>query len=712
MPAVVCPECRKSIPASAPAGQCPECLLKRGLERPGFASAAFAVTTPQGSRQIPLTSEFIAPYFPQMEILELLGQGGMGTVFKARQTKLDRMVAVKIIRPETASDPAFAERFMREAKTLARLSHPSIVSVHDFGEINLADANGGLPIAGASGSSSPSSGGTLFYFIMEYVDGANLRQLMQSGQMSPELTLGIIQQVCDALQFAHEESVVHRDIKPENIMLDSKGRVKIADFGLAKLADRSGVDWTLTGTHQVMGTPRYMAPEQLAGSRDVDHRADIYSLAVVFYEMLTGTIPVGHFAPPSKKVPIDVRLDEVVLRAMASEPEQRFQSAGELKSSVEKIAMTPGAYGQSNPSVAVMPGLSTMIDRGVAGAWRIMNGREPNIAVKRPSAPVLLVTILALIGAGSLFVMVGPMGASIANNARNADVVNPGNGGLMFGDRQLQVLSIILFGLCGSLLHIVPQSSRATSWSLGGLLLLASLLLLTLLLDVDRVIPMLLGFYAISLVCALAIALLSLAGLRRVLFPVEGQGRSVARTDSVVISREQLEQGILPDICMVSGQPTTNRQTFTIQYQPKWAEAASFGGYVLGGIPGVILHMMTSHKIHIPCPICEQQTGDRHHRNLYASIGWFLIPLLAGYGVLLGNLRDHKVEDVAAIAIPLGFVGLSLYLIPVIFMSWNVVHCEQNSDGKSTAGQISIRRVCTAFASEVRKRQASWKPRA
>jgi hypothetical protein len=337
-----------------------------------------------------------------------------------------------------------------------------------------------------------------------------------------------------------------------------------------------------------------------------------------------------------------------------------------------------------------------------------MNGREPDIAVKRPSAPVLLVTILALIGAGSLFVMVGPMGASIANNMRN---VNGTNGVVMIGGRHLQVLSLILFGLCGSLLPIVPRLSRATSWSFGGLLLLASLLLLTLLLDVDRALPMLLGFYAISMVCALAIALLSLAGLRRTLFPGEGQGRLALRTDSVVITREQLEQGILPDICMISGQPTTNRQTFTIQYQPKWAEAASLGGYVLGGLPGVLMHMMTSHKIHIPCPICEQHTGDWHRRNLYASIGWFLIPLLAGYGVLLGNLHFRSGAEIAALAIPMGFVGLFLYLIPVIYMSWNVVHCEQNSDGTSTAGQISIRRVCTAFASEVRKRQASWKPR-
>ena len=161
MSASVCPECHNSIPLSAPAGQCPACLLKRGLEHAGFASPERAVTPPQGGRQILLTSDFIAPYFPQMEIIELLGQGGMGIVFKARQTKLDRLVAVKIIRSETASDPAFAERFMREARTVARLSHPNILSVHDCGEINLTDVNAALC----------ASGKNLFVFVTEDVDG-------------------------------------------------------------------------------------------------------------------------------------------------------------------------------------------------------------------------------------------------------------------------------------------------------------------------------------------------------------------------------------------------------------------------------------------------------------------------------------------------------------------------------------------------------------
>jgi serine/threonine protein kinase len=272
--------------------------------------------TPSGF--VPPTAEALAERFPQLEILELIGRGGMGAVYKARQKELDRLVAVKILPPEVSADPAFAERFTREARALARLSHPNIVAVYDFGR----------------------TGDGQFYFVMEYVDGVNLRQAIQSGGMTPKEALAIVPQICDALQFAHDEGIVHRDIKPENILVDKRGRVKIADFGLAKLLGHVPGDVSLTGTQQVMGTLRYMAPEQMEGTKAVDHRADIYSLGVVFYELLTGELPIGRFAPPSKKVEIDVRLDEVVLRALEKEPEQRYQHASEVKTEVELISST------------------------------------------------------------------------------------------------------------------------------------------------------------------------------------------------------------------------------------------------------------------------------------------------------------------------------------------------------------------------------------
>jgi serine/threonine protein kinase len=172
---------------------------------------------------------------------------------------------------------------------------------------------------------------------MEYVDGTTLRQLVADKSLTPRAALAIVPQICDALQFAHDQGIVHRDIKPENILVDRQGRVKIADFGLAKLIARGAEDLSLTGSRQIMGTPRYMAPEQFEQSRAIDHRADIYSLGVVFYEMLTGELPLGAFDPPSRKVHIDVRLDEVVLRSLAKEPEKRYQQASHVKTDVESV---------------------------------------------------------------------------------------------------------------------------------------------------------------------------------------------------------------------------------------------------------------------------------------------------------------------------------------------------------------------------------------
>jgi hypothetical protein len=177
---------------------------------------------------------------------------------------------------------------------------------------------------------------------MEYVDGVNLRQMIAQKTITPTEAMRIVPLICDALQYAHEEGIVHRDIKPENILIDKKGRVKIADFGLAKLLGRAPVDLTLTMEHAVLGTPRYMAPEQIEKPSSVDHRADIYSLGVVFYEMLTGELPMGRFAPPSQKVQVDVRLDEVVLRTLEKEPERRYQRADDVATSVQAIS-SPGS---------------------------------------------------------------------------------------------------------------------------------------------------------------------------------------------------------------------------------------------------------------------------------------------------------------------------------------------------------------------------------
>jgi serine/threonine protein kinase len=297
-----CPSCGRLVAFDAPQGVCAECLMKAGFGTETGDSGATAQ-----ARFTPPTLEELAAVFPQFEVLSFIGQGGMGAVYKARQKQLDRIVALKILPPSIGQDPAFAERFAREARAMARLNHPGIVTIYDFGQAQ----TGGDRVRAE-----------LYYFIMEFVDGVSLRQLLQAGRVAPREALAIVPQICDALQYAHDQGIVHRDIKPENILMDRQGRVKVADFGLAKLVG-TGMDVSETGkasvhlegltdAGKIMGTPNYMAPEQVEHPAEVDHRVDLYALGVVFYQMLTGELPSKRIEPPSRKVQLDVRLDEIV----------------------------------------------------------------------------------------------------------------------------------------------------------------------------------------------------------------------------------------------------------------------------------------------------------------------------------------------------------------------------------------------------------------
>jgi serine/threonine protein kinase len=242
-------------------------------------------------------AEDIAYLFPGYEVRSLIGRGGMGAVYEARQLDLDRKVAIKLLPMETSLDEGFVQRFQREARAMARLQHPGIVAVYQFGTAR----DGRL------------------YFVMEFVDGMTLFDLIHSGHLTVAQALEIVKQVSEALAYAHEEGVVHRDIKPSNILVDKKGRVKVADFGLAKMARTAkseAASLMHTQTGHIMGTPDYAAPEQQDSTVATDHRADIYSLGVVLYEMLTGERPQQNIVPPSKRVQVDVRLDEIVLRAL------------------------------------------------------------------------------------------------------------------------------------------------------------------------------------------------------------------------------------------------------------------------------------------------------------------------------------------------------------------------------------------------------------
>ena len=313
-----CPSCGSAIPEDAPQGLCPQCVL---------SGAATQLDTSGGLSIDPTfpDREEVTKAFPQLEIIEVIGRGGMGVVYKARQPQLDRLVALKVLPKKLGADPQFAERFSREGKLLARLNHPTIVTVYDFGHVD-----------------------ELYYLVMEFVDGVNLREAMQEGRFSPKDALEIVPKICEALQYAHEQGILHRDIKPENILLDSKGQVKIADFGIAKLAsDPQKLNPTLTSLGQTLGTPHYMAPEQIENPTEVDHRADIYSLGVVLYEMLTGELPIGRFDLPSTKTPVSQSIDQIVLRALEKDRERRQSSASKLKTEVEEADSSPSADSQS-----------------------------------------------------------------------------------------------------------------------------------------------------------------------------------------------------------------------------------------------------------------------------------------------------------------------------------------------------------------------------
>ena len=264
---------------------------------------------------VPPALEELNKLIPDYEFLEFIDRGGMGAVYKAKQKSLNRVVAIKLLPLAHRSKQEFAERFSREAHALALLNHPHIVAVYDSGE---------------------TPGGHMYY-AMEHVKGTDLHHLMKRGLLTSKQILAIVIQVCEALQFAHEHGVLHRDIKPANILLDERGTVKVADFGLAKIRGVQSEVSNLTSPSVTMGTPDYIAPEALTKTNEVDHRADIYSVGVMLYEMLTGRVPRGVWEAPSTRIGADARLDEVVSRAMQWDPEKRYQNVGDITSVIQQL---------------------------------------------------------------------------------------------------------------------------------------------------------------------------------------------------------------------------------------------------------------------------------------------------------------------------------------------------------------------------------------
>ena len=266
------------------------------------------------------------------ELDGVVGRGGMAELYRARDIRLDRIVAIKTLRTDLARDPTFQARFRREAQSAASLNHPSIVAVYDTGE----DMMTGVPVP---------------YIVMEYVDGRTVRDLLQDGhRLLPERSLEIIDGVLRALDYSHQAGIVHRDIKPGNVMVTRNGDVKVMDFGIARAM--SDAQATMTQTAQVIGTAQYLSPEQARGER-VDSRSDLYSTGCLLYELLTGRPPFTGDSPvaiayqhvrenpiPPSRVDPDVPVwaDAIVLKAMAKSPADRYQTAGDMRADLQRAA--------------------------------------------------------------------------------------------------------------------------------------------------------------------------------------------------------------------------------------------------------------------------------------------------------------------------------------------------------------------------------------
>ncbi len=275
------------------------------------------LTSPTHRPGFPLpTAEALNARIPNLDVTGILGHGGMGLVYRGHHPLLDRPVAIKVVRPDISADLEFQSRFLREARTLAKLRHPYIVTVYDLGKL-----------------------GDLYYLVMEYVEGSSLRQKLAERSISARDTLDFVPQIAEALQHAHESGIVHRDVKPENVLIDARGRVRLVDFGLATLFGAKAV--RDPDDNRVAGTPSYMAPEQFTTPETVDHRADIYSTGVVFYEMLAGCLPKADHVPPSKQTMCDPRLDPIVMRAIEHERDRRYQQARHLHDEVTSVSRTP-----------------------------------------------------------------------------------------------------------------------------------------------------------------------------------------------------------------------------------------------------------------------------------------------------------------------------------------------------------------------------------
>jgi serine/threonine protein kinase len=344
-----------------------------------------------------LSSTSLSALAQRYDILAEAGHGSMGNVYKARDRETGETVALKLLKPEIASDQAMMERFKNELLFARKITHKNVCRVHDFNRI-----------------------GGIAYTSMEFVEGESLRSVMNRfGGLPVKKAVGVALQICSGLKEAHAQGIVHRDLKPENVMIDANGNVKIMDFGIARSMEAGT---RLTGS--MVGTPAYMAPEQVAG-KPVDYRTDVYSLGLMLYEMFTGTPafqadtpvavalkqlretpPAPHEVEPAIPVPIE----RAILKCLEKEPAKRYQSVAEL----EKVLSTPGVTGTS-------PSLAPFATSAVSAPPQLVRLPAPSPVEQKSSrvSPVIWVLF------GGVLVLAGLAGAQWAKNAKNAELIAP-----------------------------------------------------------------------------------------------------------------------------------------------------------------------------------------------------------------------------------------------------------------------------------------------